>query len=145
MRTMTWKAAAITGLALFFVLPAAAQSERAYLGVYLSELSDGTRRALGLSEDLGVLVERVSSDGPAEDAGMQDGDVIVEIEGREIDGQSDLNRRAISELLKLKDQVLRLATGDPDDEMEVPDGEVVSEPDGGTQDEVEPSSRPTDE
>jgi len=80
--------------ALLLTAPAPAQdAARAYLGVYLTELSEGTRMALGLEDEEGVLVERVTADGPADTAGMQEGDIILEIDGRRVSGNRSLQRR----------------------------------------------------
>jgi serine protease Do len=80
--------------ALRLAAPAPAQdAARAYLGVYLTELSEGTRMALGLEDEEGVLVERVTTGGPAQTAGMQEGDIILEIDGRRVSGNRSLQRR----------------------------------------------------
>jgi serine protease Do len=71
----------------------APQEERAYLGVYLSDLSEPVRTALGLGEDEGVLVEQVADDGPAAKAGLKEGDVIVAFDGDPITGSGGLHRR----------------------------------------------------
>jgi serine protease Do len=67
-------------------------SDTAYMGVYLQDLSKGTRAALGLEEDAGVLLEGVQKDGPAAQAGLQAGDVILEIGGKPIGDSSGLSR-----------------------------------------------------
>jgi len=71
----------------------APQEERAYLGVYLSDLSEPVRTALGLGEDEGVMIDQVADEGPAAKAGLKAGDVIVEFDGQPITGPSGLHRR----------------------------------------------------
>ena len=67
-------------------------SNGSYLGIYMTDLSDGTRRALGLEEGQGVLVEDIVQDEPADKAGMQTGDVILEFNGRDVSSSSELGR-----------------------------------------------------
>ena len=49
-------------------------------------------RAHGLAQDNGVLVLSVEPKGPAAAAGVQDGDVIVSLAGRDVTGVDDLMR-----------------------------------------------------
>ncbi len=49
-------------------------------------------RRLGLSHESGVLILGVDERGPAHDAGLQEGDVIVGFDGRAIAGIDDLHR-----------------------------------------------------
>lgn len=86
-------------LALLLVLlaaPAAAQdygfAGRAYLGIYMTELTDATRKALGLQAGEGVLIEDVVRDQPADKAGLRPGDVILEMDGRKIGSSSRVSR-----------------------------------------------------
>ena len=58
---------------------------RGYLGVSNQTLTPSLARGLGLPEDTtGVLVAAVTANSPAEKAGLQDGDVIVEMNGRKL-------------------------------------------------------------
>lgn len=67
--------------------------ERGYVGVAIQDLPPGAVGALGLPEgSKGALVGDVTSDGPAEKAGVQVGDVVVQVNGRDIDGSSELRR-----------------------------------------------------
>jgi len=89
---------ALGALVVAGVLPAsstaaAPQDERAYLGVYLSDLSDPVRTALGLGEDEGVMIEQVADGGPAAKGGLKAGDVIVSFDGEPITGSGGLHRR----------------------------------------------------
>jgi serine protease Do len=63
-----------------------------FLGVYLEDLTSAVRAALGLQEDTGVLLERVSEDGPAYRAGLQAGDVLLQLGDKKVDSASRLSR-----------------------------------------------------
>lgn len=58
--------------------------ERGYLGVSLQPMSDDLADSLGLDRNKGEIVQLVTDDSPAEAAGMQAGDIIVEVNGREV-------------------------------------------------------------
>jgi len=71
------------------------QIERGWLGVEMDELTEAAAERLGLRELRGVVVHRVLPDSPAERAGIQVGDVILEWDGQEIGDPLDL-RRAVA-------------------------------------------------
>ena len=51
--------------------------EHAYLGIEGADLNSDLARVLNLDVDQGVLVQKVTPDGPAADAGLQAGDATV--------------------------------------------------------------------
>lgn len=57
---------------------------RAYLGILPQEITYDLQRSLGLERVGGVLVARVESDTPAYNAGLKNGDVIIEFNNREV-------------------------------------------------------------
>ncbi len=61
-----------------------------YLGVYLSDLTQETARRFGSSVDSGALVEKVEPGGPADDAGVQRGDVVTAAGSQQIRSSGDL-------------------------------------------------------
>lgn len=69
---------------------------RPRLGVQLTETTPELREHLGGTEDAGVLVSKVIEDSAAEDAGVEVGDLIVDVDGDEISSTSDL-RKALAE------------------------------------------------
>jgi serine protease Do len=65
---------------------------RGLIGVQIGEVSKDVAEASGLPNQAGAMVSRVSPDGPAEKAGVQAGDIILEFNGRKIERWSDLPR-----------------------------------------------------
>jgi serine protease Do len=63
---------------------------RAYLGVGLLDKNSAARNGYELDLDHGVYVARVEKDGPAYKAGIQEGDVIVKINGADVNSVADL-------------------------------------------------------
>jgi predicted metalloprotease with PDZ domain len=66
--------------------------KRAYLGVSLLDLTDELREHFGAPKDSGLLVSSVADDSPANKAGIRTGDIIVSVDGKDIDSSSDLRR-----------------------------------------------------
>jgi membrane-associated protease RseP (regulator of RpoE activity) len=65
---------------------------RPTLGVQLVETTPELRKHLGGSDSAGVLVSKVLPGTPAKDAGIMVGDLIVEIDGEEVERSSDIRR-----------------------------------------------------
>lgn len=65
--------------------------ERGYIGVRLQEISQSLARALNLEDQNGALIAQVESGGPAEIAGLQEGDVIVAFAGQPVEGPRTLS------------------------------------------------------
>ena len=55
--------------------------KRGLLGVEITDLDDVTAEALGMQNTRGVFVRSVGEDGPAEKAGVEQGDVILAVDG----------------------------------------------------------------
>ena len=68
--------------------------KRGLLGVIISDLSEDVSEQLGLDIDKGALIQEVSPDSAAENAGLEPGDVIINVDGKEIENVNDL-RNAI--------------------------------------------------
>ena len=66
---------------------------RGWLGVTLQEVTTEIAAALGLEKRTGVLISDVMDETPAAKAGLEGGDVILRLNGVEIDGSADLSRR----------------------------------------------------
>ncbi|WP_288925104.1 Do family serine endopeptidase [uncultured Maritimibacter sp.] len=65
---------------------------RGWLGVQIAPVSEDVVAALGLEEANGTMVQSVMSGTPAEEAGLQAGDIVTEVNGKAIDGPRDLTR-----------------------------------------------------
>ncbi len=65
---------------------------RGWLGVSIQEMTPELAKSLALKEKKGALVAQVVSGSPAEKAGIEQGDVIVEFNGKQITDSKDLPR-----------------------------------------------------
>ena len=65
-------------------------AERGWLGVEMAEITQELAQQFGLKTLRGALVARVLADSPAEEAGIEPGDVIVEWAGQEVTEPGDL-------------------------------------------------------
>jgi serine protease Do len=66
---------------------------RGYLGVQVSELTPDLAQGFGFKgEQKGALVQQVVKGTPADKAGLEPGDLVVAIDGREVDGPGALTR-----------------------------------------------------
>jgi serine protease Do len=63
---------------------------RGWLGVMIQKVTPDIAESLGLSEAKGALVADVMKDGPAEAAGIKQGDVIVEYDGKSVNDSAEL-------------------------------------------------------
>lgn len=69
---------------------------RGYLGVYIQELTRELAEGFGLQDHRGILVSDVIPDSPAEKAGIQQGDVIIKLNGRAVDNVPDFRNTVAS-------------------------------------------------
>ncbi len=65
---------------------------RAFLGVHIQNVDANLAEALGLDGPEGVLVSGLLDEGPAAEAGIRDGDVIVEFNGKLVESIPKLQR-----------------------------------------------------
>lgn len=58
--------------------------QRGYIGVSLQRLDEGLASALGISRNRGELIRSVTPNSPAARAGIQQGDVVIGVNGKEV-------------------------------------------------------------
>ena len=66
---------------------------RGLLGVTIADVGATTSEALGMEDTQGVLVTSVTPDGPADQAGVKAGDVLLAIDGERMRDQTQLKSR----------------------------------------------------
>ncbi|TIN07307.1 MAG: PDZ domain-containing protein, partial [Mesorhizobium sp.] len=71
--------------------------ERGFIGVRLQEITPSIAEALGIPGSKGALVASVEPGSPAEQAGIQAGDVITRFNGKDIQSVHDLTLAAASQ------------------------------------------------
>jgi serine protease Do len=65
---------------------------RGRIGVMIQEVSQSLAESFGLKKAAGALVASVENGSPAAKAGIEPGDVILKVDGKEIQGTMDLSR-----------------------------------------------------
>jgi serine protease Do len=63
---------------------------RGYIGVQIQTVDETMAKALGLEKTQGVLVQGLVDDGAAKDAGIKEGDLILSVDGREVNAANEL-------------------------------------------------------
>jgi serine protease Do len=63
-----------------------------YLGVGVVDVDSERARTLKLKEDRGVEITSVTEGGPADKAGIKQGDVVLEYNGQAVDGMTQFQR-----------------------------------------------------
>jgi len=66
---------------------------RGYLGIVIQDLTPDLAAGFKLENRKGILISQVTSDSPAESAGLQTGDVIVGLNGDPVERTSDFRNR----------------------------------------------------
>jgi len=66
-------------------------TDTGFLGIYMANLSAGVKNQIGYSGTGGVAVQQVFSGSPADQAGIQPGDVILQADGKGYDSIKDLH------------------------------------------------------
>ncbi len=64
--------------------------ERGYIGVSIKDIDSKEAKGLGLDKAKGVLVQNVLKGGAGDDAGLKTGDVILSVDGKEVDAANQL-------------------------------------------------------
>jgi len=96
---------------------------RGWLGVGIQEVTPGLAKSFDLKEQKGALVSQVYKGSPAEKAGIEQGDIILQFEGRDVSDSKDLPRMVASTPVGKSVTVKLLRNGKPM-EREVKVGEM---------------------
>jgi serine protease Do len=67
-------------------------TRRGWLGVRIQSVTDEIAESLGLGEPRGALVASVTDGGPAQDAGLEQGDIILAFDGKKVEEMRKLPR-----------------------------------------------------
>lgn len=80
--------------------------KRAWLGVRIQEVTDEIAKSVGLDKTYGALVQGLTPDSPAALAGVKEGDIIVEFNGKEVESQKVLPRLVADAKISLPANVI---------------------------------------
>lgn len=67
---------------------------RGRMGIYLADVANDVAKALQLPTPTGTLISRIEPNGPAQKAGLQDGDIILKFNGAPVTKSTELRRLA---------------------------------------------------
>jgi len=67
--------------------------QRAWLGVQIRPVNQAMADYYGLAHPRGVLIDNVNEDTPAERAGLKEGDIILSVDGTEVNATSELRNK----------------------------------------------------
>ncbi|CAG1065319.1 Serine protease Do-like HtrB [uncultured bacterium] len=73
--------------------PSQKESSRPWLGVTIQEVNERIASQMGITDPRGVLVADVADGSPADEAGVNLGDVIVRLNGRDVEDAGDFINR----------------------------------------------------
>jgi serine protease Do len=99
---------------------------RGYLGVMIQPVTDDLAKAFDLKDNSGALVGDVTEDSPAEEAGLKEGDVITEFNGKKVNSSQQLRLMVSQTAPGTKAPVKLLRDGKPMD-LSVKLGELPKE------------------
>jgi len=100
---------------------------RGRIGVLIGEVTREVADAIGLSKAAGAAVSSVETDGPADKAGVQPGDVIIKYDGKSVESSADLRRMVAATAPGTKVATSVWRNGAPHD-LQVTVGEMPQEP-----------------
>ncbi|WP_372846411.1 DegQ family serine endoprotease [Pontiella sp.] len=69
---------------------------RSVLGIYIQEVDEDLAKSFGLNEKGGILINQVMEDSAAEKAGLKEGDIVVELDGRKVEKLGMFRNRVAS-------------------------------------------------
>ena len=75
-----------------YIEKAIEDTKGAFLGVYLQDLAEGSGLAEYFGVESGALITGIVDDGPAQNAGLKSGDVIIEIDKEKVEDAASLRK-----------------------------------------------------
>jgi serine protease Do len=66
---------------------------RGYMGVTLQKLTPELAENFGLEDSKGAIITKVMEDSPAEEAGIEFEDIVIEFQGKQVEDSKDLMKR----------------------------------------------------
>jgi serine protease Do len=96
---------------------------RGYMGVAIQPVSPDIARAFGLPHGGGALISDVTADSPAAKAGLQRGDIVLQLNGQPVTGPDDLSVR-ISEMAPGSSAHLQIFRNGESKDLDVSLGEL---------------------
>jgi serine protease Do len=101
--------------------------ERGRIGVTIQDVNQALSDSFRLSRPRGALVSQVEEDGPADDAGIKPGDVILEVDGKPIERSGELPA-VIAGIKPGKQATLTIWRDKSEREIRIKVGELQDEP-----------------
>ncbi len=86
---------------------------RGWIGVYVQQITPEIAESIKLQDPKGALVSDLSPGGPAEEAGVERGDIIVEFNGNAIENMSELPKTVANYAPGTKTHLKVLRNGEP--------------------------------
>jgi serine protease Do len=99
---------------------------RAYLGILPQDVTPAIAKAFGVKESTGALIGQVTANSPAQKSGLQNGDIILELNGKPVADANDL-RMNISMMAPGTPVNLRVLRNGADRNFTVTLGELPTE------------------
>ncbi|MEM1377823.1 MAG: Do family serine endopeptidase [Pseudomonadota bacterium] len=119
--------------------------QRGWLGVSIQPVTDDIAESLGLNEAAGAIVSELTQGTPAEEAGIEPGDVIVGVNETDVEGPRELSR-AIADFDPGADVAIRIIRDGRERSIDVTLGELPTReelaglPSSGPEEEVSPTA-----
>jgi serine protease Do len=87
------------------------ETRRGWLGIRIQQVTEDLAEGLGLDEVRGALVSWVNEEGPAHEAEIRPGDVVIGFDGRDVDTIRDLTRMVADTKIGRKVKILIVRKG----------------------------------